>query len=315
MISPTLVLMLASCFFLNPPATGMWAYADLQPSNGIEARNATCGVREVSMLSSTVFQLVTDGLTDEQLKQYRRLKSKLEREYAGAIDQDRAKLVLELQKIGSAKQRRLIRQSWIRMDWNTIHFLDITDLPSGNALMKIEDVVTGEYVAVLSEGKGKATKTTELIDELLEPDKQSQATSEIITELDALGKERRLRVEVNGVVIVIDQEDENAVNQLDASFSLLWKHLPKGIAKKRIEMAIPVFWRAMADKTIFSNLGLKWPLDPRKTPYDLCLSGTFKADYAVVISSAWRDRPSRSSNSSSRSRQCRFPIRILALNS
>jgi len=275
MISGVVVVMLASSFFLNPPATGMWAYAELQPSRAIEAQEKACGIREVSMLSSKVFQLVTDGLSDEQMERYRDLEARCAKEYADATDQERAKLVLELQGIGGERQRRLVSQSWVRLDQNIVHFINITDLPSGNALFKIEDLVTGEYVALLSEGKGKAGRTNELIDRLLDTDTQNSDTSKIVTELDALGKERRLRVEVNGAVIVIDQENNDTASQLNASISLLWNHLPEGMGKKRIEMAIPIFWRAMVDKANFSGLGLKWPVDPRKTPHDLCLTGTF----------------------------------------
>lgn len=275
MISGAVALMLASSFFLSPPATGMWAYAELQPSRSIEAQEKACGIREVSMLSSKVFQLVTDGLSDEEMERYRDFELRCAKEYPDATDQERAKLVLELQGIGSERQRRLVSQSWIRLDQDIVHFINISDLSSASSLFKIEDLVTGEYVALLSESKGKDGRSSELIDRLLDPETQSSDTSKIVTELDALGKERRLRVEANGAVIVIDQENKDAASELNAGISLLWDHLPAGMGKRRIEMAIPIFWRAMVDKAHFSGLALRWPVDPRKTPHDLCLTGTF----------------------------------------
>ena len=263
-------LMLASGFLLNPPATCSWVYAKLQPVGGWEEQAKTCGVSEVEVLSSSVYQLATDGFTEKEQIAYRSLVQQLEERYMDASSQERAGLVAEFIKLRGTERLRLTGQTWIKMGPFLVHYLTVADGKTGNYLMKFEDETTGQYIAYLLENKNKSG-IGGLIKRLLDSDPEDEERAGIVKEIDQAGREQTLRVDVNGVVLYIDRGNPGADDDFRHAYSLMWNHLPEGDGKHRIEMAIPIVWKAIYEEALFSRVQLKWATDPERTPHDLCL--------------------------------------------
>lgn len=267
MISFLAAAILGSTFLLNPPATSIWAFAELNPTGGIEARAKVCGVSDVAVLSSTVFQITTESMAKGDLEKHRDVVQRIEKQYVAGSRSERAALVLELRKYGT---RRLVDQTWIKMDSLLVHYLTVVDLASGSSMMKLEDETTGQYIAFLNEPKN-SSDIQGLMQSLLDPNTPDDEHQRILKEMDKDGKERTLKLDVNGVVLYLDRGAPDAMDQMEDGFSLVWHHLPEGAGKRRIEMAMAVILKAVDDETTFSGVRLKTPVDPDNVSIDPCL--------------------------------------------
>lgn len=97
MISLFAAAVLSSSFLLSPPGTCFWAFGELESSSGDVVRlSEECGVSDVKVLSTSVFQVATADLSDEENEAYRNLRRRLEEHFVEATPHEQNDFVGEI---------------------------------------------------------------------------------------------------------------------------------------------------------------------------------------------------------------------------
>ncbi len=272
MISLFAAAVLSSSFLLSPPGTCIWAFGELESSSGDVVRlSEECGVSDVKVLSTSVFQVATADLSDEENEAYRNLRRRLEEHFVEATPHEQNDFVGEILDFMKVNHRS-VDQTWIAMGSMMVHYLMIVDSSTDNVLIKLEDETTGQYIGILARPASTQKKIPEMLRLRSKSDLSEDEKEKLTEEIDEAGRAWTFRVEVNGVVLYIDGRDASSQNELQGAFDLMWQHLPEGDGKRRIEMAIPVIWKAMVDEGVFFRVRVKWPTHPEMTPFDPCLT-------------------------------------------
>jgi hypothetical protein len=206
---------------------------------------------------------------DEQ-KEYAALSARIADRYSDADFRERAALAKELLAFDGSDRTRLIDAAWVKLDTMLIRYLFVFDSFSESSILKLEDETTGAYVSILFEAINPRDARA-AIRELLEDDAGEDAAKKLVMEADRSGMDREIFLDVNGAALFMEKADAQNRDSLGNALSLLWKHLPEGAARERIELALPLIWKAADDDEIFGSLRLKWEIDQESTPHNECL--------------------------------------------